>query len=78
MAANKYRDGYLAGWETYLRNCKAATDKSSNDLLRGSWLFTTTEAAGYALSPYQQADYWLGYYHGWVAARAFSLCEKEK
>jgi hypothetical protein len=62
-----YKDGYQAGWASYLEDCKA-TIKGSFDRFIGE-ARRLAEKAGQSLPPQQQGDYWLGYHHGRAAAK---------
>jgi len=64
---NTYKDGYQAGWSSYIKNCKAKIRGSSYQSIAEAQKLA--EKADHALPPQQQRDYWLGYHHGRSAAK---------
>lgn len=64
---NTYKDGYRAGWTSYLKNCKVGMRRSFDQFIAEA--LKLAEKADLALPPQQQKDYWLGYHHGRSAAK---------
>jgi hypothetical protein len=63
---NTYKEGYQAGWASYLEDHKVSAVASEQSFINIQQL---AEKAGHALPPQQQGDYWLGYHHGRTAAK---------
>jgi hypothetical protein len=61
-----YRDGYQAGWFSFLENYKNVNNSVAQLHAEAPLL---AEKARHALPPQQQGDYWLGYHHGRAAAK---------
>jgi hypothetical protein len=64
---NTYKEGYQAGWASYLEICRTTINGSFEKFLSEAQVLA--EKAEHALPPYQQCDYWLGYHHGRTAAK---------
>ena len=65
---NMYKEGYQAGWTSYLMDSKVVDDALKR--LRTE-VQRLAEKADHALPPQQQSDYWLGYHHGRTAAKTY-------
>ncbi len=63
---NTYKEGYQAGWTSYLSDYKVETNTLEQLRSKAQYL---AEKAGHAIPPHQQGDYWLGYHHGRTAAK---------
>lgn len=61
-----YIKGYQAGWTSYLEACEGIDDSLRKLIVEERSL---AEQAGQGLTPKQQSDYWLGYFHGRAAAK---------
>ena len=71
---NTYKDGYQAGWTSYLKSCKAPTGDSFARFIEEAQKLA--EKADLALSPQQQKDYWLGHHHGRSAAKTRVIAQQ--
>jgi hypothetical protein len=63
---NTYKEGYRAGWTSYLSDYKVENHALEQLQIRVQHLAAKAE---HAISPQQQCDYWLGYHHGRTAAK---------
>jgi hypothetical protein len=70
-----YIEGYCTGWTAYLSSCKSI-NTTIEELLPQA--HTLAEQARQGLIDRQMRDFWLGYHHGRMAARAAVAQRREK